>query len=159
MDILSSEELITMAHLRQKTIKGGTYWYEEECNRVDGKPVTKHVRYIGKSLQTIAGGASTKKDNVLNMKNSKTVPQKPGVYYLYNRKGHLIYIGAADKLRHRISAYHQANNHLVEWEQQLKRNAHYFRWRGTKTKQSAFELERTEIKAYNPRYNHYKTDD
>ena len=148
-----------MAFIRIKMIKGNPYYYEQESYWKDGRVKTKHVRYIGKSLNKLKGDKASKKDNILNKDNLKTVPQKPGVYYLYNRKGDLIYIGAGERLRHRISAHYQENNHLEPDEQKLHRNAHYYRWRGAKTKEDAWELEKKEVRHYDPKYNRYKDGD
>lgn len=35
--------------IRQKNIKGNSYWYEQRSERVGGKVKTRHVRYIGKA--------------------------------------------------------------------------------------------------------------
>jgi excinuclease ABC subunit C len=38
------------------------------------------------------------------------VPNRPGIYRLYNRNGTLIYVGHASKLRHRIQSYHERDD-------------------------------------------------
>jgi len=94
----------------------------------------------------------------LNVKMCASVPQKPGVYFLYNRAGSLIYIGYAERLRHRISSYYQKNGFLVAWERKLKRNAVSFKYKSTRTKTTARKLEHQLIAKYNPVFNHYKRD-
>jgi len=43
------------------------------------------------------------RDNTLKGK----VPNRPGIYRFYNRKGKLIYVGHTKKLRHRVQSYRQ----------------------------------------------------
>ena len=134
-----------MTFIRIKVIKGHPYYYEQTSVWKDGKVKTKHVRYIGKSLKKISGTTQEKKSNRLTVDNLKTVPQKPGVYYLYNRKGDLIYIGTADNLKTRISECGTKIN-----------SSYFFRWRGSKTMEDANILAREEIKLYDPKYNRDK---
>lgn len=35
------------------------------------------------------------------------VPNKPGIYKFYDKKGNLLYVGHARRLRHRVQSYHQ----------------------------------------------------
>jgi excinuclease ABC subunit C len=44
-----------------------------------------------------------KRDNLLKGK----VPNKPGLYKFFNKKGQLLYVGHARRLRHRVQSYHQ----------------------------------------------------
>lgn len=37
----------------------------------------------------------------------ENVPNKPGMYKLYNKNGVLLYVGHAKKLRHRVQSYRQ----------------------------------------------------
>jgi len=94
---------------------------------------------------------------LLNVKNCASVPQKPGVYFLYNRAGSLIYIGYAARLRHRISSYYQKNGFLVAWEQQLKRNVVSFKFQTAPNMKAAHKTEHQLIAKHAPHYNHYKT--
>ena len=134
-----------MSFIRTKTVNGHLYFYEQESKWVDGKVKSKCVRYLGASLATISGNAASKKSNRLTVDNIKAVPDKPGIYYLYNRRGTLIYVGAAERLRHRIDESRTEFN-----------SAHYFRWRGAKTIEDAEILALKEIKQYDPKYNRGK---
>lgn len=147
-----------MAYIRPKTINGHVYFYEEETRRIDGKKKTLHVRYIGKTLSRITGNPAALKDNILSQENAAAAPQRPGIYYLYNQAGDLIYIGKGARLRHRIQAHYQDNNFMVPWEERLHNEAKYFRFRTTKTNTAALKLERKEITKYKPEYNHYKNN-
>ena len=46
--------------LRKKVIHGREYWYAVESVRIKGKPVTRHVAYLGKPEDIIAGKAEAK---------------------------------------------------------------------------------------------------
>ena len=47
-----------------------------------------------------------KRKNLLKEK----VPNKPGYYKMYDKKGKLLYVGVAKKLRHRVQSYLQKDN-------------------------------------------------
>jgi len=47
-----------------------------------------------------------KRQNLLKDK----VPNKPGLYKFYDRKGKVIYVGHARRLRHRVQSYHQVDD-------------------------------------------------
>ncbi len=38
-----------MVYVRSKTIKGNTYYYLQKSMRVNGKVITKHIKYLGKN--------------------------------------------------------------------------------------------------------------
>lgn len=44
-----------------------------------------------------------KRDNLLK----GVIPNKPGLYKFYNKDGKLLYVGVAQKLRHRVQSYYQ----------------------------------------------------
>ena len=134
-----------MSFIRTKTIKGHSYYYEQESYWKDGKVKSRHIRYIGASLATISGNAASKKSNRLTVTNLETVPQKTGIFYLYNRKGTLIYVGTANDLQKQIDKSRAKFN-----------SAYYFRWRGQKTIEDAKILALGEIKRYDPTYNRGK---
>lgn len=154
-----------MSYIRTKNINNNLYYYEVASVRIGKKVQQKHVRYIGKSLADVSRLSGYLDDNRLNKINLRSVPNnKPGVYYLYNRKKKLIYIGRAGDnhgfgLRHRISAHYQNDNSRPEWVQKLSRNATYFLYMSTKTDQLARDLEKEEISKYKPRYNNYQKKD
>jgi len=47
----------------------------------------------------------------LNRQNTlkKSVPNKPGLYIMYNKNGKPIYVGHASRLRHRVQSYRQTD--------------------------------------------------
>jgi excinuclease ABC subunit C len=47
-----------------------------------------------------------KRENLLKPK----VPNKPGLYKFYDKKGRMIYVGHASRLRHRVQSYHQKDD-------------------------------------------------
>lgn len=150
-----------MSFIRTKNIKGHEYYYEVETIRRPEGPRQRHIRYIGKTLDSISG-LSNLSDNILNRENLRDVPNdKPGVYYFYNKDKKLIYIGRAGDnhgfgLRHRISAHYQKDASRPEWEQSLSRNAYYFFYKPIQSDNAARKIEDEEIKIYQPKYNNYQ---
>ena len=44
-----------------------------------------------------------------NLKTLNLIPKKPGLYYLYDEQGRLLYIGKAVNLRYRLRQHQMAN--------------------------------------------------
>lgn len=63
-----------------------------DCNFTDPTEHGKRLRF--------------KRDNLLKGK----VPNKPGLYKFYNKKGKLLYVGHARRLRHRVQSYYQKDD-------------------------------------------------
>lgn len=150
-----------MAFLRTKQIKKNTYYYLVMSERRGGDVRQRHIRYIGKSVKNIHNPDTALEENKMNQDSLRSVPNdKPGVYYLYNKQGRLIYVGKAGDndgfgLRHRISAHYQKDADRPGWEKKLTSNSKYFLYKSTASDARACELEKSEIERYEPRYNNY----
>jgi hypothetical protein len=46
----------------------------------------------------------------LEFSGRESVPREPGVYAIYDREGHLLYIGESVDLRRRILSHHRSGN-------------------------------------------------
>lgn len=58
------------------------------------------------------------------------VPNKPGLYHLYNRFGTKIYIGSSKILRHRLQSYRQEDCFVEHpTKRVLRGKAHFFTYR------------------------------
>lgn len=90
----------------------------------------------------------------------KTAPQGPGVYYLKNKQGKIIYIGKAVNLAKRIAVYFQKNTANQRGIRALIKNElHSFNYTETGTEVEALIKEAHAVKTYQPKYNTLLKDD
>lgn len=91
----------------------------------------------------------------------QTLPDKPGVYVMRDRRGRIIYIGKAASLRHRVQSYfRQAARRSAEPRLRgLIRSLADFDILVTRTEAEAILTEGRLIKDYRPRYNVLMKDD
>jgi excinuclease ABC subunit C len=90
--------------------------------------------------------------------NVELVPQKPGVYLLYDKKGVLLYVGKAKDLRERLKthmSFISDNPRLILMLRRVKR----FDYIVTGSEPEAILLENTLIKTKKPKYNIRLRDD
>lgn len=83
----------------------------------------------------------------------QSVPQKPGVYYMLNKKGEIIYIGKAKNLKDRLSSYFYHNVSHSTKIRKLVRYVHKVEWETTGSELSALLAESRMIKSHKPRFN------
>jgi len=93
--------------------------------------------------------------NRLNRENCSTIPQTPGIYYLYNKFGKLLYIGRGQKLRHRLQSWYQADKSRPKWKRELAKKAYYFSYATKTDKKESMKHEKKQIKKNNTKFNHY----
>jgi DNA polymerase III subunit epsilon len=85
--------------------------------------------------------------------NLKDIPQKPGVYYMYNRNKDIIYVGKAKCLKDRVSSYFYHNTSHSSKIKKLVRYVHNLSWETTGSELSALLLESKMIKLHKPQFN------
>jgi len=98
------------------------------------------------------------KGHVEVMEQLKDLPDEPGVYYFYNTKKKIVYVGKAKSLKRRVQTYFQAtpkNNRKVSRMMRFVRSLH---WETTGTELGALLLESREIKRIQPSYNSASLD-
>ena len=83
----------------------------------------------------------------------KSIPQKPGVYFMKNRVGDIVYIGKAKNLKDRLSSYFYHNVSHTRKIKRLIRSVQKIEYEATGSELSALMLESRLIKQYKPRYN------
>jgi DNA polymerase III subunit epsilon len=83
----------------------------------------------------------------------QSVPQKPGVYYMLNKKGDIIYIGKAKNLKDRLSSYFYHNVSHSTKIRKLVRYVHKVEWETAGSELSALLAESRMIKTHKPRFN------
>jgi DNA polymerase III subunit epsilon len=81
-----------------------------------------------------------------------TLPASPGVYYFYNQKGKVVYVGKAKDLKKRVTS-HFANNKPGKQKQEFLRSIYDVTYQVCGTELMAFILESVEIKRLWPLYN------
>jgi excinuclease ABC subunit C len=86
-------------------------------------------------------------------------PDSPGVYFMKNAKGRIIYVGKAKNLAARVRSYTQKSGALDPKTASLMRAAETIEYIATDTEVEALVLECTLIKEHRPRYNIRLKDD
>ena len=87
-----------------------------------------------------------------------TLPMRPGVYLLKDRKGKVIYVGKAKHLRTRVRTYFRGGDNRLQVAFLMERVAE-FETLVTNSEKEALILENNLIKQYKPRYNIDLKDD
>jgi len=80
------------------------------------------------------------------------LPYTAGVYYFYNQKGKIVYIGKAKNIRYRVLS-HFSNNGSGRQRQHFLRHVHSIRFRECGTDLMAQLVESAEIKKWWPAFN------
>lgn len=82
------------------------------------------------------------------------LPQKPGVYIMYNSDDEIIYVGKAKRLKNRVQSYFRDEDKLDRPKTQvLMKHFAYLDYILTNTEKEALILEANLIKKYQPHYN------
>lgn len=81
------------------------------------------------------------------------IPKEPGVYYMYNSKKKIIYIGKAKNLKERLSSYFYHNISHTNKIIKMLRSVNSVDYLTTDSELSALLLESKEIKENKPKYN------
>jgi len=83
----------------------------------------------------------------------QNVPERPGVYFMKNKKEDVIYIGKAKNLKDRISSYFYHNVSHTRKVKRLIGLVRKFDYEVTNSELSALMLESSLIKLHKPKYN------
>ncbi len=81
------------------------------------------------------------------------VPVNPGVYYFFDEKDHLLYIGKAKSLQARVKSYIQTGTTKSRKIMEMFKRLHTVRWSCTGTELAALLLESRDIKRLKPPFN------
>lgn len=92
------------------------------------------------------------REKILNL------PESPGVYMYLDRRGKVIYVGKAKRLKRRVSSYFN-RIHDITRTNLLVRNIVDLRFIVVPTEEEALHLENAMIKRYQPHYNVLLKDD
>lgn len=88
----------------------------------------------------------------------ENLPSKPGVYFMKDESGKIIYIGKAKNLKNRVSSYFSSTKKNLKTEL-LVSNIHSVEYVLAASEQDAFSLESNLIKENQPKYNILLKDD
>ncbi|MAT39778.1 MAG: hypothetical protein CL946_09265 [Ectothiorhodospiraceae bacterium] len=92
--------------------------------------------------------------NIAGLKDTlDNLPHSSGVYFFYDRRGTILYIGKAKNLRKRVGSYFYHNAAHPEKIRRLVRSVRSITWENTETELSALLLESRSIKKHQPRFN------
>lgn len=87
------------------------------------------------------------------------LPLSPGVYFMKDKSGKIIYVGKAKALKNRVTTYfHSVERHNIK-TYKLVQNIYDFDFIVTQTELDALVLEASQIKLHNPKYNILLKDD
>ncbi len=87
-----------------------------------------------------------------------SLPESPGVYMYVDKRGEVIYVGKAKRLKRRVSSYFNRRHDSVRTNL-LVRNIVDMRFIVVHSEEDALHLENAMIKEYQPRYNVLLKDD
>lgn len=87
-----------------------------------------------------------------------SLPEAPGVYMYLDKRGAVIYVGKAKRLKRRVSSYFNRRHDSIKTNL-LVRNIVDMRFIVVHTEEDALHLENAMIKEYQPRYNVLLKDD
>lgn len=86
------------------------------------------------------------------------LPESPGVYRYFDRKGKVIYVGKAKNLKRRVNSYFNRVHPMLRTSM-LVRNIWDLKYVVVNSEEEALDLENSLIKEYKPHYNVLLKDD
>lgn len=92
-------------------------------------------------------------------KKVNTLPMEPGVYLMRDRRGEIIYVGKAKKLKNRVTSYFRGVEHHLPKVYRMVEQVQDFDYIVTDSEFEALVLECSLIKLHSPKYNILLKDD
>jgi DNA polymerase-3 subunit epsilon len=109
-------------------------------------------REMNAGKQAMIRNTKTSKLNPkLNLDKISDIPEEPGIYYFYNEKGDLIYIGKSRNLQQRINTH--LSNNTTNRSMEMRDHIADIDWETTGSELIALLKESSEIKKNKPHYN------
>jgi DNA polymerase-3 subunit epsilon len=109
-------------------------------------------RELNSSKQSLVKNTRTSKLNPkLDTDKIAAIPEEPGIYYFYNDKGDLIYVGKSRNLQQRI--YTHLSNNTTNRSMEMRDQIADIDWETTGSELIALLKESSEIKKNKPHYN------
>ena len=92
-------------------------------------------------------------------KKANTLPMEPGVYLMRDRRGEIIYVGKAKKLKNRVTSYFRGVERHLPKVYRMVEMVQDFDYIVTDSEFEALVLECSLIKLHSPKYNILLKDD
>lgn len=157
-------ETMDTVRLSRKLIPGQpSYSLGKLCNALGIKNNARHraagdalaTLQLFELLQTLGEPLTAKEEHKtareVNRSLTSGLPEKTGVYYFYNSRDEIIYVGKSINIKERVLSH--LNNHLHHREQKMKNQLSYVDYVVTGSELVALLLESEEIKMHQPIYN------
>jgi DNA polymerase-3 subunit epsilon len=113
--------------------------------------IAKDTEINGSSSSLLKNTKVSKLNPKLNITKIDSIPDEPGIYYFYNEKGDLIYIGKSRNLRQRISTH--LSNNSTNRAMEMRDHITDIDWVTTGSELIALLKESFEIKINKPVFN------
>lgn len=113
--------------------------------------MTRDREMAGNGQGLIKSTRLSKLNQYLDVSKIEKIPEDPGVYYFYNEKGDLIYIGKSRNLRQRIRTH--LSNNTTNRAMEMRDLIADIGWEVTGSELVALLMESSEIKKNKPVYN------
>jgi DNA polymerase III subunit epsilon len=113
--------------------------------------IERDIEFNGAGSPLIKNTRVSRLNPMLDTAKVENIPEEPGIYYFYNEKGDLIYIGKSRNLQQRISTHlsNNATNRAMEMRDMIAD----IDWETTGSELIALLKESFEIKLNKPLYN------
>ncbi len=93
------------------------------------------------------------------LEKAKSLPQSPGIYLFFNKKGEIIYVGKSRSLKNRVLSYFQNKGKHPPKTEKLVQSIFDFQTIVTTSESEALILENEKIKLHKPKFNIRLKDD
>jgi DNA polymerase III subunit epsilon len=113
--------------------------------------ISRDIEINGNSSSLLKNTRASKLNPKLDLNKIETIPDEPGVYYFYNEKHDLIYIGKSRNLQQRISTH--LSNNSTNRAMEMRDLIADIDWETTGSELIALLKESSEIKRNKPVYN------
>jgi len=113
--------------------------------------IAKDTELNERGLSILKNARVSKLNPKLDLAKVETIPEEPGIYYFYNEKGDLIYIGKSRNLQQRISTH--LSNNTTNRAMEMRDIIADIDWEITGSELIALLKESYEIKRNKPVYN------
>lgn len=127
-----------------------SYFIEQLLNEYEYETVDDIVSFQYRKIYDDTRTSTRFKKIKIDLKN---VPRSPGIYFMYNKNGEIIYIGKAKSLKERLGSYFYHNTSHTGKVKKLVRYVHKVEWETTGSELSALLAESRMIKSHKPRFN------
>ena len=113
--------------------------------------IQKDMKINGGRSVILKNTRISKLNPFLDISKIENIPEEPGIYYFFNEKGDLIYIGKSRNLNQRVSTH--LSNNTTNRSMEMRDQIADIQWESTGSELIALLKESFEIKLHKPVYN------